>query len=701
MVVALAGNPNVGKSCLFNQLTGLSVVTANYPGKTVALNFGMTKHEDTTIGLIDLPGTYALGAVSDDQQVARRALLDSRPDVVVVVVDASNLQRNLYMVLQLAELGFPLVICLNLIDYAAKIGLNIDHVKLEQTLGVPVVPAVAVRGEGVDETIHAALVVAKEKRKPATIRYDGNFEKYIGRLQGAIERDLREAQLGVPSRALALLLLEGDVEFIEAVRRSEEGEKILELSSIVSKEMEEAYGEPAGIRVSRERHELAGTIADAVQTEFSRKEPLSEKLKRYTVNVYSGIPIMLGVMLSVFIFVSTVGQVLSSLIEDAWGSFFSPAIAGILGSLVRNHVLENVLAWGFDAGILSMLSVGVAYILPFYIVLSLLEDSGYLNSLAFLMDNVMHRLGLHGRAAIPIITGLGCNVPAIVGTRVLMTKRERILASTLIVLVPCSARIAVILGSVSAYLGLKYALLIYAIDFLLIVAVGMGLNRLLPGRSMGLVMEMFPFRFPSLSTTMKKTWFRLRDFIRVALPITLMGSFFMGALFETGYLWTFSAPLSPLIVGLLGFPAVTGLSLVLGILRKELALELLVALAIAQYGQGASNLLTFMTQSSDLHLRPRRDHLLPLHRHCFSPWKGVWMAERAPNHGFHRLPRHPHRRSRLQAHTPRRFDVRCRRRSESKDLGRLIIAAPSVETVSQRGKPKPVVHVPRPNGAAS
>jgi ferrous iron transport protein B len=363
-----------------------------------------------------------------------------------------------------------------------------------------------------------------------------DVEKYVARLQEAVDESLKETPFGIPSRALALLLLEGDVEFIEVVRHSLNGEKILEVSSILSKEMEEAYGEPAGIRIARERHRLAGAISESVQTEFSMKEPLSEKLKQYTVNVYTGIPIMLAVLMGVFVFVSTVGQALSSLIVSAWGYSASPLITALLRSLVRNPVLENILRWGQDAGILSMLSVGVAYILPFYVVLSILEDSGYLNSIAFLVDSVMHRFGLHGRAIIPLITGLGCNVPAIMGTRVLMTKRERILASTLIVLVPCSARIAVILGAVSAFLGLKYALLIYRVDFLLIALVGIGLNRVLPGKSTGLVMEMFPFRFPSLSTTVKKTWFRLRDFVRVALPITLFGSFFMGALFETGYL---------------------------------------------------------------------------------------------------------------------------------------------------------------------
>jgi len=244
---------------------------------------------------------------------------------------------------------------------------------------------------------------------------------------------------------------------------------------------------------------------------------------------------------------------------------------------------------------LAWLSVGLPYVLTFYIVLSLLEDTGYLNSIAFLTDNIMHKLGLHGRAIIPLLTGAGCNVPAIMGTRVLTTKRERVLASTLIVLVPCSARTAVILGAVANFAGWLYAAFIFAFEAALIGLVGLGLHRLLPGESSGLVMEMFPFRVPSGSAIVKKTWFRFKDFAYVAFPIVTLGSLAMGALYETKLLWAIVDPMQPVVLGLLGLPAVAGVTLILGILRKELTLELLVALAIVQYGATAQNLLVFMT----------------------------------------------------------------------------------------------------------
>jgi ferrous iron transport protein B len=615
LTIALAGNPNVGKSCIFNQLTGLSVVTANYPGKTVELNMGVTTHNGLRIGIIDLPGTYAISAFSDDQLVARRGILEGRPDVVIIVVDASNLQRNLYMVLQFLELGFPVVIDLNLIDYAAKIRLKIDHEKLSEILGVPVVPTVAVRGKGVKQLIQTAVEIAQRRLKVEgpKIVYGRDIEQAVQRLEEAIRMHMPETPYNLPARALAILLLEGDVEFIQMIRKGEsigrlerrhrwrwrgekrEKERLLRLSATLAKQIERKHGEPVGVRIARERYGLAGTIADAVQIRVKQPMLLSEKLKHYSVAPYTGIPLMITVLLGVFSFIFYFGGLLSETLDYFWGTFVSPSLGLLVHSLLQNETLAKTILWGLDAGVLAWLSVGVPYVLTFYIVLSLLEDSGYLNSMAFLTDNIMHKLGLHGRAIIPILTGAGCNVPAIMGTRVLTTNRERILACTLIVLVPCSARTAVILGAVANFIGWQYAILIYLIEVMLIALVGLGLNRLLPGESSGLVMEMFPFRVPSISSIAKKTWYRFRDFAFVAFPIVAVGSFVLGALFETGYLWAVLNPMQPLFQGLLGLPAVAGIVLVLGVLRKELALELLVVLAIAQYGSTAQNLLTFMT----------------------------------------------------------------------------------------------------------
>jgi ferrous iron transport protein B len=617
LTIALAGNPNVGKSCVFNQLTGLSVVTANYPGKTVELNMGVTTHNGLKIGIIDLPGTYGISAFSDDQWVARRGVLEGHPDVVVIVVDACNLQRNLYMVLQFLEMGFPIVVDLNLIDYAAKLGLKIDQEKLSELLAVPVVPTVAVRGEGVKELIQKAVDLAQGKLKQASpkIEYGRDVEQAVQTLEEAIIKYMPKIPYDLPPRALAIELLEGDPEFIQILKEGATEErldkkqrwrhrwrgerpsqkKILQLSSFLARQIEENHGEPVGVRIARERHGLAGTIADVVQIRVKQPTLLSERLKHYSVAPYTGIPLMISILLGVFAFIFYVGGLLSQAVDSFWGAFISPSMNWLISSLVQNETLAKIVLWGVDAGVLAWLSVGVPYVLTFYIILSLLEDTGYLNSIAFLTDNIMHKLGLHGRAIIPILTGAGCNVPAIMGTRVLTTKRERFLACTLIVLVPCSARTAVILGAVANFIGWFYALLIYAFEIALIGLVGLGLHRLLPGESSGLVMEMFPFRIPSASAVAKKTWFRFKDFAFIAFPIVVLGSLALGALYETHYLQMIVNPLQPIVLGLLGLPAVAGITLVLGILRKELTLELLVALAIAQYGATARNLLVFMT----------------------------------------------------------------------------------------------------------
>jgi len=616
LTIALAGNPNVGKSCIFNQLTGLNVVTANYPGKTVDLNFGVTTHNGFKIGIIDLPGTYAISAVSDDQWVARRGVLEGHPDVVVVVVDASNLQRNLYLALQFLELDLPVIICLNLIDYAAKIGLRIDHEKLSELLGVPVIPTVAVRGEGIDELIHAIIDLVEGKRKieKPKITYGQDIEESIRVLEEAIQKSSVEIPYDLSARVLAIQLLEGDKEFIDSLIgqqaqghgyrfrhrkgqrwRQTSGNEVLQLAASLIRRIEEQHGELIGTRIARERHGFAGTIADAVQSKIAEPILFSEKLKHFTVAPTTGIPIMILVILGIFAFIFYVGSFLSELVNSFWDSFISPSMGGFVHFLVGTGIISNVVLWAVDKGVLAWLSVGVPYIITFYLVLSIIEDSGYLNSIAFLSDNIMHKFGLHGRAIIPILTGAGCNVPAIMGTRVLTTKRERVLASALIILVPCSARTAVILGAVANFVGWFYAVLIFLIELGLIAMVGWGLHRLLPGESSGLVMEMFPFRVPSPSAILKKTWFRFRDFAFVAFPIVTLGSLVLGALYETRILWAIAAPIGPVIESLLGLPTVAGICLILGVLRKELTLELLVALAIAQYSSGVQNLLNFMT----------------------------------------------------------------------------------------------------------
>jgi len=590
---ALTGNPNVGKSSIFNRLTGMGVVTANYPGKTVEVNIACTDFKDYRIRIIDLPGSYAIGAVSEDQWVARQAVLDSRPDVVLVILDANNLARNLYLALQFLDLEFPLVIALNLVDLAEQRGIHVDAKKMSELLGVPVIPTVAISGKGLDELMQAAVDVAEEKKTLLRSHYYGeDIEQPISMLAEHISRHGKPPYQLSP-RALAVLLLEQDPEFLELLENSPL-RGALEEASRLGAVIEQKHGEASSLRITRERHGLAGMIASQVQTVKAGTHPRADWLWHYTTSPITGIPMLVLVLAGIFAFLFWGGSILSETFSKLWASYISSAIDGAFYYLFGKGTLAATLIWGFDAGIQAALAIGIPYVLTFYLVLAFLEDTGYLNSMAFLTDRLMHRLGLHGRAVIPLVAGAGCNVPAIIGTRVLNTMRERTIASTLIVLVPCSARTAVILGAVALFAGWKPAVVIYVIVLVLVALVGIGLNRVLPGKSTGLVMEMFSFRAPSFLTILKKTWYRFKDFVFVAFPIVLAGSLVLGALYETGYLWKLATPLSPIIEGWLGLPAVAGLTLIFAVLRKELALQLLVTLAIVEYGGSTGNLLSFM-----------------------------------------------------------------------------------------------------------
>ncbi len=586
---ALAGNPNVGKSSIFNRLTGMGVVTANYPGKTVELNMATTDFNDLKIGIIDLPGTYALSAVSEDQWVARRAVLDCKPDVVIMILDATNLARNLYMLIQFIDLRIPIVAALNLIDEAERRNIVINSSQLSRLLGIPVVNTIATTGSGLHELVQAAVDTARRKDK---IEYPIHYGEDIETKIKELEEVLNAYDFRINRRALAILLLEEDPEFIENVEKHENGKVIIEEARKISRQIEDLHGEKTPLRIARERHGIAGTIALQVQGDV---EPVtSDKIWAYTTSPFTGIPILICVLAVIFSFLFYGGDWLSTSLSSLWASYASPVIDGAIQYVFGSGHIGKILIWGFDAGILAALAVGIPYVLTFYFMLAFLEDSGYLNSVAFLMDRLMHKFGLHGRAIIPLVAGAGCNVPAIIGTRVLATMRERTIASTLITLIPCSARTAVILGAVSLFVGWKPAVAIYIIVLALVFLAGVGLNKVMPGKSSGLVMEMFPFRAPIMSNILKKTWFRFRDFVFVAFPIVLVGSMFLGGLYETGYLWKLASPLSPVVEGWLGLPAVAGLTLIFAVLRKELALQLLVTLAVVMYGGGANNLLLFM-----------------------------------------------------------------------------------------------------------
>jgi ferrous iron transport protein B len=598
--VALVGNPNVGKSSLFYRLTGVGVEVANYPGTTVQIQVGETRYRDLRVQVWDVPGCYSLDPISEDQTVARRALLEWRPDVAVAVVDATNLERNLYLVLQLQELGLPVVAALNFMDEVGRRGLEVNSEDLGRRLGVPVVPTVARLGMGVDEVmaqvvrVHRLAAAGGRPEPPAP--YTLHVERAIAEVADALAPHAAALPERLPARGGAILALEGDADVTARLAEAEWGRRVLRAAARAGAAIERDHGVPAAQVLARERFGLAGSVAAAVLRRNGHPAVhRAERMWRLTASPATGYPLLLAALAALFAVLFFGGDRLATLLDAGWRAAASPAITGALQWAFGTGAFSRTLAWGFDAGINAVLSVGIPYVLLFYLLLALVEDSGYLNSAAFLTDVLLHKVGLHGRAVIPLVAAGGCTVPAVLGTRTLATRRERLIASALACLVPCSARTAVIAGAVALFVGWGAAVGIYAISAAVILLAGWGLNRVLPGATSGLVMELFPLRWPSARTVVQQTWLRFREFLWVAGPIVLAGSLILGALYETGAVWALAAPLRPVVEGWLGLPAVAGLTLVFAVLRKELALQLLVALAAMQYGSGAASLASFMT----------------------------------------------------------------------------------------------------------
>ncbi|PVX27839.1 MAG: ferrous iron transport protein B [Candidatus Bathyarchaeum sp.] len=568
--IALAGNANVGKSVIFNQLTGLHQHIGNWPGKTVEKAEGTLHFKGYTIDFIDLPGIYSLSTFSMEELVSREYIATEKPDLVINVVDASILERNLFFTLQLLELETPLVIALNQIDMAEKKGITIDLKKAEKLLGVPVVPTVAISGKGVYQMLETAIEVIEKKRKtePLKPRYGKEIEE---RIEDLIIL-LNKFQLKYPTRWVAIKLLEEDSEVEKEV--SALSPEVVAAAERMRDELEQLHGHSCPTVVTSERYHVANRISAEIQKIAEPpKTPLRDKLHTVTTHKIFGFPIMLATVLAVFVGIFSFGDFASALLGDAFmalkPAFDSVFGTGIVGELIWGGVIE---------GIVGGVTVALPYLLPFYFILYIFEDSGYLSRIAFLMDNLMHKMGLHGKAFIPVMLSFGCNVPGCLGCRIMETTRERLLTAFVVTLVPCAATSVIILGLVGTYVGIEWALALYIINLIIIFTLGRIDFKALPGEPTELIMEMSAYRIPHIKTVAKQTWFRLREFIVMAFPIMVAGSIVIKIAEVANLLDPIANIMSPVTVAWLGLPAVTGIALIFGVLRKELTLIMLASL---------------------------------------------------------------------------------------------------------------------------
>jgi len=564
--IAFVGNPSVGKSAFFSRLTGVGVDISNYPGTTVELKHGSVKIGTKTVDVVDLPGIYSLGAATDDEKVSKRYLLKEKPDTIINVLDATRLERNLYLTLQLLELNIPVVVAMNQMDAAEEMGISIDIPNLSNILGVPVIPTVATKGIGLDDVVHAAI---GENAKVSRIKvhYDGHIRSALDRLDGTFS----DIDRGVKMRALL-----NDEDFVMMCCSKDDAIQLLEVSSSITKDIEQAHGMSIYDTIARDIYGEAGHIVDSVVKRTERRKTLKDRIDNILTSQYMGIATLVAALLLTFAIVFYIGGILEGGIVDLFEMYLIQPARLITAGM--HPVLQNALIYAL-LGIEAGFAIAIPYIAVFYIILSLFEDSGYLTRAAFLLDTLTHKVGLHGRAIIPLILGYGCNVPAIMSTRALSTIRERRIASILIALTPCSARTVIILGLVGTFVGYWAAISIYILELAIIFSTGWILGKGLPGERTGFIMEMAPLRKPDPKATLQKTWLRIREFVYVAFPLLVIGSAVLGAADAVGILDAFESAIGPVSMGLLGLPAFAATALVFGVLRKEMALEVLAVLA--------------------------------------------------------------------------------------------------------------------------
>lgn len=530
--IVLVGNPNVGKSVFFNALTGAYVDVSNFPGTTVDISSG--RYKDMVV--MDTPGVYGVSSFNDEERVARDVILYA--DIILNVVDALHIERDLFLTQQIIDMGKPVVVALNMMDEVKKNGIEIDVDKLSQELGVPVIPTVAVKGEGIEEIKEALLHCAR-----------------VGNRLPIVEENLQAVRHLVDEDSEALLVLEED-------------ESIIARHNI------------SGIKGMREqiyqaRRERVDEIVKKVMRQTNRGASFSVKLGRWMLSPLTGIPILIVVLWLVYEFVGVfVAQTVVEWTEGLiMGEYYYNFIMNLLEPILGTESFLGQLLIG-EFGVLTMTPIYVfGLLLPlvvgFYLVLSIMEDSGYLPRVAVLTDRSLNYLGLNGRAIIPIILGFGCVTMATIVTRILGSRRERFIATMLLALtIPCSAQLGVIAGLLGP-LGIKMTALYLFVILLVFAVVGTLLNRVVPGKSTDLMIDLPPLRLPRIGNVLKKTYVKSKAFITEAGPLFLLGTVIISVLQYTGILDLIADGFAPIIEGFLKLPRETAVAFIMGIIRRD------------------------------------------------------------------------------------------------------------------------------------
>lgn len=525
ITIALAGNPNSGKSTVFNNLTGARQRVGNYPGVTVAKKEGELKYKDYQITVVDLPGTYSLTAYSIDEIIARNFVTEEKPDVIIDIIDSSNLERNLYLATQFMELGVPLILAFNMSDVIEKQGLLIDKKRLSELMGTPIVLTIATKKHGINELLDEAikLIEGKTDLRRVTVGYGREIQEELTKLEDILIKDERLIEKYSP-RWLAVKLLENDSEVIKKIEGSPHEEEILGQVEKSTLHLKGIFGDdPEAIIADRRYGFISGACSEAVQRSYEVRHTISDRIDMVLLNKVFGLPIFLGVMWLVFKFTFTLSEPLMNWIEagQEWLGY------SVSQWLAEWTMIQSLVVDGIIGGVGNVL-VFVPIIVLLFLAISVLGDTGYMARAAFIMDRWMHKIGLHGRSFIPLLLGFGCNLPAILATRTIEDRKDRLVTILINPFMSCGARLTIYTLFVGAFFPEKIAgnvlFSLYILGMIVaIVTAKLFRKYLLKGEAAPFVMELPPYRIPTIKGLLTHMWGMVVVYLKKAATIIFAG----------------------------------------------------------------------------------------------------------------------------------------------------------------------------------
>jgi len=561
----LVGNPNVGKSVIFGVLTRRYVTVSNYPGTTVEVSKGNATIGGERYTVIDTPGVNSLVPMSEDERVTRDILLSEKADSVIQVADTKNLRRSLLISIQLAEMGLPFSLALNMIDEARSRGWSVDIDKLAMLLGIDVVPTIATQRWGMDNLVKT---VSSQRSSHFKISYTQDIEDAVQ----VIESLLPEAFIS--KRAIALMLLSGDETLNSWLHKNLSDEAIKKIEE-TRYNIQSRYTEPLSYMLNIERLKIVDRIvADVVVIEPANGGRLAGFIGKWSMHPIAGIPILLAILYLMYVFVGQFGAGTSVdfLEETVFGEYLNPWASRVVKAVIPVEIIQELIIGQY--GLITMaLTYAIAIILPivgyFFIFFGLLEDSGYLPRLAVMVDKIFKLIGLNGKAVLPMVLGLGCDTMATMTTRILETKKERIIVTLLLALgVPCSAQLGVILGMLGG-LSFKATLWWSGVVVFIMLLVGFFASKVIPGEASDFLLEIPPIRVPKFSNILIKTLVRIEWYLREAVPLFILGTLFLFLLDKVAILNILEKIASPIVVSFLDLPAKATEAFIIGFLRRD------------------------------------------------------------------------------------------------------------------------------------